>query len=202
MKQTTTLGRFFASSMAWFLALTLAWVQVSAWTSYPVAAIAHVALFKLAPDWVRTVHKSPGQLQVDTRLRIEVPDPVQGTRRVEVSVDANPSTYSYGLPLFLALLLASRSQHLLRRALAGYLILLIPQAYSLIFAVFRQIIATAGSAAALGIDYWQMQTIILAGMFGSLLLPTLAPVALWFWFDRRFFAAVIMDGWLKQTLLK
>jgi hypothetical protein len=34
---------------------------------------------------------------------------------------------------------------------------------------------------------------------GSLLLPTLAPVALWLWFERSFFASVILDGWMRRT---
>jgi len=33
-----------------------------------------------------------------------------------------------------------------------------------------------------------------------LLLPTLAPVAMWLWVERPFFAAVLLDGWIKQRM--
>jgi len=112
--------------------------------------------------------------------------------------EVDPPRYAYGLPLFLALLLASRSRHLVRRVLAGYVLLLIPQAFSLIFAILKQIIVAAGSPAMLGIAQWQMEGIALGYQFGSLLLPILAPVVLWLWFERSFFAAVIVDGWLRR----
>ena len=60
----------------------------------------------------------------------------------------------------------------------------------------------AGHPESLGIASWQMEAIALGYQFGSLLLPTLAPIALWFWFDRAFFAAVIVEGWLRRTEAK
>ncbi len=89
--------------------------------------------------------------------------------------------------------------HLLRRALAGYVILLIPQAFSMTLDILKQIVAAGGSAELLRISQWQMEAIALCYQFGSLLLPVLAPVALWLWFDRAFFAAVIVDGWLRKA---
>ena len=101
--------------------------------------------------------------------------------------------------MFLALLLASRSQHFFRRSLTGYVILLIPQTFSMVFDILKQIIVVAGSPGSLGIAQWQMESIALGYQFGALLLPTLAPVALWLWLDRAFFAAVIVDGWLRKA---
>lgn len=46
-----------------------------------------------------------------------------------------------------------------------------------------------GGTLPLGIASWQMEAIALDYQFGSLLLPTLAPVALWLLLDREFFAA-------------
>ena len=34
---------------------------------------------------------------------------------------------------------------------------------------------------------------------GSLLLPTLAPVLLWLWLERSFFAAVVLDGLMRRA---
>lgn len=194
MKRFASLGIFFAGAIAWFLALTLLWLQVSAWTSYPVAGIAHVVLEYGAKDWVRKVHKAPGKLEAETRVVISVSGQGQEGRRAELVVEVDPSHYAYGLALFLALLFASRSKRLISKALAGYFILLLPQTFSLVSEILRQIMVASGDPAALGIAAWQMEAIALGYQFGSLLLPTLAPAALWLWFEREYFAAVIVGG--------
>lgn len=194
----SSLGVFFASATAWFLALTLLWLQISAWTSYPVAGITHMVLEQGAKDWVRKIHKTPGQLQVDTRIEMSIP----GQGRAELIVEVDPAHNAYGLPLFFALLLAARGRHLIRRALAGYLLLLIPQAFSLIFDILKQIIVAGGTPAHLGIASWTLEAIALSFQFGSLVLPTLAPVALWLWLDQDFFEAVLVGGWLRKTSLR
>lgn len=190
---------FFASAIGWFLLVTLLWMQVSNWTSYPVASLAHVVFDNSARHWVRSVHKTPGNMEVETRIQVVLPDNQQAGRgRAELVAEADPARYAYGLPLFLALLLASRSQHFFRRAAAGYFILLLPQTFSLVFEILRQIVTAGGRAGAMGVDQWQVEGIAMGYQVGSLLLPTLAPVALWLWFDRAFFAAVILDGWLRR----
>lgn len=191
MKRAASLGRFFAGAIAWFLALTVLWLQVSAWTSYPVAGITHVVLEHGARDWIRKVHKTPGKLEADTRIVVSVPGQSPENSRAEVVIEVDPSHYAYGLPLFLALLLASRSRHLVRRSLAGYVVLLIPQSFSLTLEALRQVMVAGGSPLALGVAAWQMEAIALGYQFGSLLLPTLAPVALWLCFEKEFLEAAI-----------
>jgi len=198
MNRQPGLWTFFLAAIAWFLVTTLVWVQVSAWTSYPAAALTHIVLGNGAKDWVRTMHKTPGQLQVNTRIKVPVADKAPGRGKAELVVETDPAHYAYGLPLFLALLLASRSPHMVGRAVAGYLILLVPQTFSLAFDILKQIMV-AGNPASLGIAPWRMETIALGYQFGSLLLPTLAPIALWLWLDRAFFSAVIVEGYLRRT---
>lgn len=190
---------FFASAIGWFLLTTLLWMQVSVWTSYPTASLAHVVLDNGAKYWVREVHKAPGHFEVDTRIPVAVTGSTQERGIAELVAEADPSRYGYGLPLFLALLLASRSRQLFRKTLLGYLILLIPQAFSLVFEILRQIMVAGGRPGVLGIDQWQMEGIAMGYQVGSLLLPTLAPVALWLWFERAFVAATVLDGWLQRN---
>jgi len=195
MNRPASLASFFGLAVAWFLALTILWMQVSAWTSYPAASIAHIVLSNGAGHWVRSIHKAPGRFEVETRIAVDIPGKGQG----ELVAEADPAHHAYGLPLFLALLLASGSPYPLRRALAGYVILLAPQAFSVTFDILKQIIVAGGNHELLGIARWQMESIALGYQFGTLLLPTLAPVALWLWLDRAFFAAVIADGWLRKA---
>lgn len=195
MKRPATLWILFGSAILWFLGLMLLWMQVAAWTSYPAAGITQIVLENGARDWVRTVRKFPGLLEVNTRIKVDIP----GRGRGELVAEVDPARYAYGFPLFLALLLASRSSRILRRALAGYVFLLIPQAFSLTFDILKQVMVAADSTASLGVAQWQLEAIALGYQYGALLLPTLAPVALWLWLDREFLATVIVDGWLRKT---
>lgn len=193
-----SLAAFFAWAVLWLVLLTVVWTRVSAWTSYPVATLTHIALGAGAKEWVRTVHKAPGRIEVDTRIVVPAPN---GQGRGELIVDSDPAHYTYGLPLFLALLLASRAKRLLGRALAGYALLLPPQVFSLTLDLLKQMaMATPGGPTQLGIAQWQLEAIALGYQLGSLLLPTLAPVAFWLWFDRAFFVSVLVQGWMNRQV--
>ena len=186
MKRPVSLVVFFASTSALFLSLTIAWTQVAAWTSYPVARIAQVVLDSNAPDWVEVTQITPQQLRARTKFRQALPD-----GRVSTPIaGVDPAHYAYGISLFLALLIASRSQRLVRRATAGYCILLIPQAFSLILVLLGQIVREV-PLEILGISVWQADAIMVGNMFGMIVLPTLAPVVLWLWFEGAFFRSLI-----------
>lgn len=202
MTRGASLLGFFIAAILGYLVLTLVWMQLSAWTSYPVASLTHIVLGNAAPEWVRSVRKTPGLIEIDTRIVVDMPGADAGKGRAELVAEADPAHYGYGLPLYLALLIASRSKNILRKVLAGYLILLLPQTFSLCFDLLKQFMVAGGNAAVLGIVQWQMEGIALGYQFGSLLLPTLAPVALWLWFERNFFASVIVEGWLRRQPLR
>lgn len=197
-----SLGVFFASALGWFLFCTLLWIQVSNWTSYPVAGLTGWVLENTASYWVRSTHVAPGHIEVETRITVMLPGAQAGQGRAELVAEANPSRYAYGLPLLVALLLAARSQQLLKKLTLGYLLLLIPQTFSLSLELLRQIMAAGGRTGGLNIGQWQMEGIAMGYQVGSLLLPTLAPVLLWLWLERAFFAAVVLDGLMRRQALR
>jgi hypothetical protein len=194
-----SLGVFFVSALGWFLVSTLLWMQVSNWTSYPVAGLTHFVLEQSASSWVRSVSVAPGHIEVETRITVTLPGAQAAQGRAELVAEANPARYAYGLPLLVALLLAARSRHLLKKLTLGYLLLLIPQTFSLSFELLRQIMTAGGRTGGLNISQWQMEGIAMGYQMGSLLLPTLAPVLLWLWLERAFFAAVVLDGLLRRA---
>ena len=194
MRRPRILTVFALSAFGWTLVLTLLWTQVSAWTSYPVAALAHFALEQGAPMWVRTVHKRPGSIEVEST--VEMPMPGAGGQLAEATVEANPARYSYGLPIFLALLLAARGPRRLARALGGCLLLLPVQAFSLSFYLLMQLVLFAqANTRVLRVSQWQVEAIVYAYQFGALVLPTLAPILLWVWLDRQFVEPVLVRAW-------
>lgn len=176
-----SMPRFFARAGVAFLLLTLLWMQGSAWTSYPAASIAQIILNSNAEDWVQTTHNVPGQLTAEVKYKRRMQD-----QRIATPVaTVEPAHYAYGTTLFLALLLASRSRHFFRRALTGYAVLLFPQAISLLFVILFQIIREVPREL-LKVAPWQLDGIALGHTFSTLVLPTLAPVALWLWMERKF----------------
>ena len=177
---------------------TLLWMPVAKWTAYPVASLTHIVLEAGAPYWVRSVQKAPGHIEVETRISVALANPALG--RAELVAEADPAHYAYGLPLFAALLLAARSRQVFKKLFLGYVLLLLPQTFSLVLEILRQIMVAGGSPGALHIAQWQMEAIALGYQVGSLLLPTLAPVVLWLWLERPFFAAVLLDGWINRNM--
>lgn len=185
-----SLRKFFLAGLAWLVVLTAGWIAVSPWTSYPSAVLSGIALEAGAPYWIRKVQVGPTRVDVETRLEVVTQGPA-GPMRGEIDVGAKPGHYAYGLPVFLALLLAARSRALVRRALLGYVVLLPFQAFSLSFDLLKQMaMAAAGAPGALGVSQWQLEAIAYGYQFGALVLPTLAPVVAWLMLDREFFQSI------------
>lgn len=191
---------FALSAFAWMAVLITVWMYVNPWTSYPAGAIAGVALEVGAPTWIREARMigaadasedvTVGHLEVSTR--IDVPVPGSGGQRAEMILDGDPSRYAYGLPIFLSLLLAARQRKMLGKAIAGYLVLLPFQAFTLAFFILLQILVSTNiDAAKLRLSAWQIEGIVYGFQFGTLVVPTLLPILIWLWLDRRFFVDVI-----------
>lgn len=199
MRKPSPFVVFVASAFGWMLALTVLWTQISPWTSYPVGVISSVALEQGAPMWVREVRLKPGVMDVDTRVAIPVPS--AGGRRAEVTIDVNPARYAYGLPIFLALLLAARGTGRLMRGVVGYLVLLPAQAFSLsMYALMQLVLAAQVNARLLRIAPWQLELLVYGYQVGSLVVPTLAPILVWLWLDRQFVAKVVVPAWKPSAL--
>lgn len=199
MRKPSPFVVFVASAFGWMLALTVLWTQISPWTSYPVGVISSVALEQGAPMWVREVRLKPGVMDVDTRVAIPVPS--AGGRRAEVTIDVNPARYAYGLPIFLALLLAARGPRRLMRGVVGYLVLLPAQAFSLsMYALMQLVLAAQVNARLLRIAPWQLELLVYGYQVGSLVVPTLAPILVWLWLDRQFVAKVVVPAWKPLAL--
>ncbi|RZJ12343.1 MAG: hypothetical protein EON50_11450 [Acidovorax sp.] len=194
MRRLSPLTVFVLSAFGWIIVLTGLWSQVSAWTSYPVGVLSHIVLEQGAPMWVREVHLQPDNMEVDTTVAIPVPG--AGGRWAEITVGVSPARYAYGLPVFLALLLAARGKGRMAKAAAGYLLLLPAQAFSLTMSLLMQIVLNAQTSVHhLRVSQWQMEAIVYGYQMGSLIVPTLVPILLWLWLDRKFVNDVLVKGW-------
>jgi len=185
--QPKSLAAFFLRTLLLLLLLTGLWSQVAKWTSQPVAVLTHMVLEVGAPMWVEAVRKSPGVIEVQTRLEV----PVRGGVG-DIVVEADPAHYAYGLPILWALLLAAGGAGRIGKLILGYCLLLPAQAFSLSLDLLKQMaMARPGGAGALGISQIQLEMIGLGYQLGALVLPTVVPIVLWLWLDSAHMAQLI-----------
>ena len=107
--------------------------------------------------------------------------------------------YSYGLPLFAALLLESGETGRWRKLLLGTLVLVPFQAWGICFDLLKQVAITAGPgvAAETGYSSWQRENIALGYQMGTLMLPTVAPIALWLALNRKLIPMLMLNRALQ-----
>jgi hypothetical protein len=105
-------------------------------------------------------------------------------------MDVDPMLYTYGLPFFVALMLAARAKGW--KVLAGAVVLLPFQAWGIAFDFLAQVVRTGADVSAqAGLSGWRSEGVALAYQAGSLLFPVLVPVALWVAFNRPLFDGLV-----------
>ena len=106
-----------------------------------------------------------------------------------LTVDVNPLIYTYGVAIFLALMLASRARAW--RVAAGVAILLPFQGWGIGFDFLAQVGTKLGPevAAQAGL-LGAREAIALAYQAGTLIFPSLVPVAVWVALDQCFVASL------------
>jgi hypothetical protein len=199
---------FFVRAAAALAIVLAAWWGVKAWTALPASWLAAWGAEQVFSDLLRQVDVVDGQLVAESYLKPDVsrlaPGSVpRGTEPVLVA-ELDAVKYTYGLPLLLALLLAGSRHRLVRNALLGYVALLPFQAIGMVLVLASQVALSAGTAvtARAGWTQWQLDLLAYGYQLSVLLLPTLVPVLLWLGLDRRFFAAVLLEGWLRQAPMR
>lgn len=152
------------------------------------AAIAAPLSVRFIDPWrvglVSTVERTGASLTFVTGVETGSTDGRTGELVVEVDV----MTYSYGLALFAALMLASRVRP--RNIALGAVVLLPFQAWSIAFDFLVQVAVMSGPevAARAGLLGWKREAIAIGYQFGALIFPSLVPVLLWAFFNRGFIA--------------
>lgn len=199
---------FFVRAAAALAIVLAAWWGVKAWTALPASWLAARGAELVFSDLLRQVDVVDGQLVAESYLKPDAsrlaPGAVpHGTEPVLVA-ELDAVKYTYGLPLLLALLLAGSRHRLVRNALLGYVALLPFQAIGMALVLASQVALSAGAAvtARAGWAQWQLDLLAYGYQLSVLLLPTLVPVLLWLGLDRRFFAAVLLEGWLRQAPMR
>jgi len=156
---------------------------------YHAAVVGPVAL-KLVEPWrvglVSSLERTGHTLSFVTELEVASTAGRAGVLVAEI----NPLVYTYGLALFVALMLATRARAW--KIAVGAVALLPFQAWSVAFDFLVQVAVLSGPdvAARAGLFGWQREVIALGYQAGTLLFPSLVPVLLWALFNRDFIAGL------------
>jgi hypothetical protein len=170
-----TLRGFIARTLLWLPACFAAWYFAAPYHAEVVGGVARALVNAIEHGIIGSLERTGSTLVFVTTVGIPA-----GTGQVGlVAVEVNPLLYTYGLALFLALMLAARAKWW--QLAAGVAILLPFQAWGIAFDVLSQLAITLGPevAARAGITGWRVEAIALAYQAGTLLFPALAPVVTW-----------------------
>jgi hypothetical protein len=181
------LGTFVLRVLLWLPPCFAAWYFTAQFHSAVAGRLARLALNQFKTGMVSALERSGVELVFVTTLEVH---PAPGQTAVLLP-QVNPLLYTYGLALFLALMLAARARWWM--ILAGAAVLLPFQSFGIAFDFLRQGGITLGAevAAQAGLLGWRREAIALGYQLGSLIFPTLVPVVAWAAFNRSFIASVL-----------
>lgn len=112
-------------------------------------------------------------------VKLEAPYRPGVTPRVAADVEVGAAKFTYGIALFLALALAARESRDSVAILICSVLLVVLPALGIAFDALKQLGATPGLQPFLGWGIGTREGVALGYQVGTLLLPTLGPVALW-----------------------
>jgi hypothetical protein len=183
MARSASLGHFVLATLAWLPVTFVVWYFAAPVLVYPALMLAEGVLRGGFGDLVRAVGSDGTTAVVLTSLK-----PGQAAAGGLVSVDVNLLVYSFGMPMFAALVLAAREARWPRVLVLGLVAMLPFVAWGVVADVLKNIAITAGPAVAsqTGFSQAQREAIAFAYQFGTLILPTVVPAAIWVLTHRPF----------------
>jgi hypothetical protein len=174
---------FIARVFAWLPAAFVVWYFAAPVLMWPVVLLVELARSAFG-DLLRGVEQAGSVLTFATTLK----PGSTSARGAEITVDVNMLLYSFGLPLYAALVLAAREPGWPRRLLAGYAALVPFVAWGVLADFLKTVAITSGPqiASQTGFVTWQREVIAFSYQFGTLILPTVVPAVAWVLTHRQF----------------
>lgn len=183
------LSGFFLRTILWLLVNLIVWLALSPWLVLPIGWGA-AEVMKFFFPWASGGYQFHGEV-IDLFTSLKIPDPLGAVagRVALASPEANYKLYGFSLPLFLALIFATRPHNFQQKVAIGLLVLLPFQVFGIVFSWLKQIAIDLNDVLVMqtGFDFFDRQVIALMYQLSSLLLPTLIPIILWLILDQSIF---------------
>jgi glucan phosphoethanolaminetransferase (alkaline phosphatase superfamily) len=183
----TSLGGFVVRVAAWLPPAFLVWYLAGPLFAFPIGLLTDGVTRLGFADIVQSVEQHGHVISIVSTLKATLATTENPTVGV-VSVDLNALLYSFGFPMLVALILAARQPHVLRKIVLAYIVLAPFVTWGLIAEFLKRVtfdIAPSAAAQA-GFGPLQREAIAFAYQFGALILPTVAPAVFWVLTHRRF----------------
>lgn len=190
------LARFMLTSVLALVVLIIPWYYVSPWLAAPVISVAGQLMDSLF-WWVEGFERQDTVGTLLTSLKMAIN---QNGRVVigQLTPEVNYRTFSYGLVLFWALLIASRPKGMAIKMVIGTFILVPSQVFSMCFRWLREALLSSNMEviSQAGVARWMLEVIAYFDQLGFLIITPLMPVILWLILDRAF----INKLWVEMVL--
>ena len=182
-----SLGKFVLRTLLWLPPCFAAWYFGAQYHAAIAGGLARLLVNQLTTRIVSALEQSRFDLVFVTTLEVH-PAPGQSALLLP---EVNPLLYTYGLALFLALMLATRAKWW--KIAVGAAVLLPFQSWGIAFDFLAQVGIKLGPevAAQAGLLGWRSELIALGYQTGSLIFPSLVPVVLWAVSSRVFIEGVV-----------
>lgn len=199
-KPRSVIGGFFARSLLYLIPALAVWYWARDYVVMPVAWLAEALMRFFFPGWVSGTELDGINLTLITRLAV----PHVSGRVAELTPEVSVLTYCYGLPLLLALFLAARAKGLWWKLPVCAVGLLPFQAWGVCFAWLVTVAVQSGPStrSTTYFTQWDVNLIGLGYQMGFLLLPTLVPLLMWMYLERKFVITVAVEGAMEGSVPK
>lgn len=189
---------FFVRALLSLLPLLALWYWARDWVVKPVAWLAEQAMLFFFSRWVLGSELHGVNQVLLTVLTV----PHASGRTADLTPEVVVLTYCYGLPLLVALFFAARAKGLWWKLPLGAITLLPFQAWGVCFSWLLQVGLQTGeyTRSKTYFTAWDQNLIALGYQFGFLLMPTLVPLLLWLFFERRFVITVAVEGTMQGAV--
>ena len=169
-----SLRKFLLHTFLWLPLCSAVWYLIAPYHSAVVGALARVLVNQLTNEIVSATERTGLIMVFVTTIKVQ---PELGQTAL-LTPEVNPLTYTYGLALFVALMLAERAKWW--KIVAGGVLLLFFQSWSIAFEVLAQIMqfGTHVSDQA-GVRGWRLTLVDIGYQLGTFIFPSLLPVMLW-----------------------
>jgi len=179
-----SVARFVLRAVAWLPLAFAVWYFTAPVLLWPAKLLVELIARAGFSDLVRSIAQAGATYTFATTLKPGEALAASGT----ITVDVNALLYAFGLPLYVALVLAAREPGWPRKLALGYVVVIPFVAWGVLADFLKNIAITAGPlvASQTGFAAWQRELIAFAYQFGSLILPTVVPAVVWVVTHRTF----------------
>lgn len=189
MKNKYTLFIFITKVLLLFLLFLVIYYYLSPFFLLFTANLVDFILTGQFGRYISSVTLVNKELQVLTLFSIDA------TLNGQLAFNINPLKYSYGLPLFFALIFSSKGKFddKLLKCLLAYFIILLAQTWGISFDIIRHLLFEFNGVYAAHFNFSSTQIILLSfgSQLGFLLLPSLTPILLWVYLENKNFKMLI-----------